>query len=158
FYAIVILLEPRWNFYHSILLGIDLLFIFTFGFLLYKKYNLLKLLFLFTVLGIANIRWVSPVENFYFGFHELVWFGMFVFSTFLLIKESYLQSKKIGSIAIGGAIILFLGMVSFPGSYLWEKLNREQSFTINYEKYSTNKKLITLLSHPADTLFIDNWD
>lgn len=158
FYPLFILFENHWNFYRGILVGLDIIFLFTLGFLFYKKKNLIRITMLLVLLYLANIRWVSSTTNFYLGYHATVWFGMFCFVTFLLIKETYLQNKKIAYSLLLGSVIIFMGMLFYPASYLWERIDREQTFTINYGKFSSNGKVISILSSPTDTLFAEYWD
>ena len=45
-----------------------------------------------------------------------------------------------------------------PSSFVWEKVDKNEEFTINYAHHFINGEVIHVLSQPSDTLFTDMWD
>lgn len=157
-YPLTILFESDWNFYRALVVALDIVFLSALGYLVSKKYSLYKILFFLIILGLANIRWVSSATNFYIAYHAIPWLGTFCFLLFLFIQELYKLHRKTATIFILTISIIFLVMMFYPKSYIWENPNRSESFTINYSKYYTNGIIINLLADEDDTVFIDYWD
>jgi hypothetical protein len=157
FYPLYIFFEHSLDYYRVMLLLLNSIFLICFATLLYKKHHARLLLLIFFSLGIANIRWVSSSIHFYGAYHMIVWFGMFCFSLFILLKELSIIDKKTTKIIIALMSIVFLMMIAYPKSYLWEKLNREESFTTNYGTFYSIGKAINLLSSTTDTVFVHGW-
>ncbi len=158
FYPIYILFESGWNFYRTILIGLDITFLLAIGYLIYKKYTPWKIVLFLVLLGLGNIRWVGSTVNFYVAYHAIVWFGMFCFTLFIFVKEIYQINKKAAKLLLIPIALLFLSLLVYPKTYLWENVNREEAFTINYSKYYTNGIIMNILSEADDTVFIDYWD
>lgn len=94
------------------------------------------------------------------AFHMAPWYGLFIMSTSLLVRE-FLQLKNINYVItcliLAISVVLFINTTSFK-SFIWEKVNKEELFTINYANYFINGEVIRLLANPKDTLFTDLWD
>lgn len=118
-----------------------------------KKYKEL-FLFLF-VLGIACIRFVQPGTMFYHGFRLMVWYGLFITFVNLLIMSSPRRFKTIG---ITLFIVLILFSVFSPKSFMKEKINREEAFTVGYGHYFATGTVVKTLAKKDDTLFVEARD
>ncbi len=154
FYPLSIFFDQGWNIYRVVLLALDILFLFLFGSLMIKSKQKNYLILIFLSLGLANIRWVPSNAIFYGAFHQIVWFGMFVFSLFYMLQELYKKYKKYFLSVMMLSICIFLGMIISPQLFIHEKVDGVESFTTNYARFYTAGRIINELGAPSDEVFV----
>ena len=157
-YPILILFGGEWNIFRYFLVGLDLIFLISFLFLLKIERNRRILVMLFLILGLANIRIVPPGKIFYAAFHMIVWYGLFIATVTLLLRELFLYKKKIASLLLIILIILFIYIVGSPKSFVRERVDPHYEFITNYGKELQVGEVVRLLSKPTDTLYLDGAD
>lgn len=159
-YPFLILFTGKWNYFRSILIGLDVIFLLLTAWFILETKKLKEVLLIFFLLGLAAVRFVEPGTTFYKAFHLLAWYGLFLMIIFLLVVEflNNLKARRLSIILISFLIALFGYVTLSPRSFIWEKVNREEEFTINYAHYFAHGNVIKILSKPKDTLFLDLWD
>lgn len=153
-YPLYLLLEGQWNFLKPILVASSTVFIITVAVYTIRYRRLKQVLFIIFILGLANIRVVEPSTMFYEAFHIIPWYGLFIASTLLILRD---LDKKIRIVGISTLIIILIYSTS-PGSFLYEKIDSEHEFTTNYGHYFVQGEVIKVLSSSSDTLFVDGFD
>lgn len=156
-YPLEIIFSGKMTFLRQILIGIDFVFLasIAFSFKL-KKYK--EIIFIFLALGFSAIRPVAPGTEFYEAFHMLPWYGLFLASSFFLLKSSLIFSKKISYLLM---LILFGTFIYslYPSeAFVWKKIDRLGLFKTNYAPYFSYGETIKILASPKDKLFVDLWD
>jgi len=57
------------------------------------------------------------------------------------------------------SLLLILFIISYwPSSFIYKKINREETFNISYNRYFVNGEVVKTLSNPGDTLFVDGYE
>jgi len=155
-YPIYILFAGKINHYHLILIGLSILFIILIFYHFFIKKRRKEALFILLILGMAAIRATNPGEAFYGAYRMLVWVGLFISSILILIKD--IKNKRSFKISVLFLFLIFMFSIFSPQSYLWEKINKEKVFDINYNHYYVYGETIKKLVRPQDKLFIDGYD
>jgi hypothetical protein len=158
-YPLYVFISGEWNSVKILLASLSISFITISTFFLYKKqYKIIFVLLL--VLGLANIRVVTPGSTFYAAFHILPWYGMFIFLTLLLMQQSrFLKlDARIPKILFVIILIAFINIFAFKSSYLDKRSDRSIEFVTNYGSILSNGEVIKLLANKNSTLFLDGWD
>lgn len=160
FYPVFIFLYGKWSLTRIILISTDLLFMSFLVFFYRKTKNIILLILVFIILGMSNIRLVQPGEIFYGSFHMMVWYSLFLFTTFFflfsLINLNY--SKKIKIVFLIPVIFLSFYSIFSPKSFLRENINKEIEYSGNFKQYFVYGEVVRLLSKPNDTLFVAIWE
>lgn len=155
-YPLTILIDGNKSYFHLVLLLLDCLFLLFALQIFFVKKNIRFIIFLFLALAFAGVRFVVPGKTFFETFHMLPWIGIFIFSVSLLFFEEYGKYVRLAKFIL---ISLSIVVIFLPSkSFLYEKVNRLEEFTINYAHYESVGGAIRLLSKPGDTLFADEWD
>lgn len=158
-YPLFILFNGKWTFVREILIGVDILFIISLIALFIKR-RIKIAIFLLVALGLTNIRVVPPGTIFYEAFHMLPWYALFVFTTFLLLKETFLlqikRAWKYGLIVI--VLLVSCYIVISPKSFIWEKVDRKRDFNLSFDTYYVYGEAVKQLAKSTDTLFLDGWN
>lgn len=156
-YPFYILIEGKWTFLKSILLNLDLLFLFSILVISLKIKNFFIPLIALIILGFSNMRVVSPGKMFYESFHMVVWYALFLFSIFFFLYQIYSNGKtqKTGYALIFFALMTLLYVIFSPNSFLRENIDKEKQYLGNFDQYYIFGEAVRLLSKPGDTLFID---
>ena len=157
-YPIIILFGGEWNIFRHFLVGLDLIFLISFFFLLRIKEKRRVLLMLFLILGFANVRIVPPGKIFYAAFHMIVWYGLFIVILLHLLNALFFYKKKIAASLLIVLIILFVYIVGSEDSFAREKVDPHHEFITNYGKELQVGEVVRLLSKPTDTLYLDGAD
>lgn len=157
-YPIAILFGGEWNMFRYFLVGLDIVFLISFLFLLKVKEKRLVLLMLFLILGLANIRIVPPGKIFYAAFHMIVWYGLFIATLLHLLNALFFYRKKIAASLLIILVILFVYIVGSPKSFIREKADPHYELITNYGKELQVGEVVRLLSKPTDTLYLDGGD
>lgn len=160
FYPILIFFDGKWNYFRNILIELDSIFLLLlFVFTLFLK-RIKETFFVLFILGLAGIRFIPPGVVFYDAFHMLQWWGVFIFGIILLIAELH-KNKKFETFhhfLLCSVCLILIYTIFSSGSFIWEKVNKQEEFTRNYAHYYINAEVIRLLSNPKNTLFADQWD
>lgn len=160
FYPFLILVKGHWNVFRYFSIGLSIFFLS--GFLLYSffKRNWKLVLFIFIALGLSAIRIEVPGTTFYQAYHMIIWYGLCIMSSicfvFALKKEKMLRKLRI--ILLSCLVLFFVYCFFIQRSYLFDKVNRETDFTINYGRYYSAGQVIATLSQANSTIFVDSWD
>jgi len=160
FYPFLILLKGARHLFWIILFGLDLIFLYLTFWLAKEKKKPKEVSLVFFLLGLALFRYVEPGTVFYQAFHLLAWYGLFLLFTFSLFRDFLLKQKsRLFSLSILLLLAAFLFVAIFSSqSFLQEKTNRDEEFTVNYAPYFATGEVVKILSKPGDLLFLDLWD
>lgn len=118
-----------------------------------------QVLITLTLLGLANIHFVSPgTEHYSAGF--LPWYGLFLFLTTSISLKNFLLSR----ITAFRLAVILLGLAGFffssRGSLLFlQKQNPMQDFTLNYSTFEDRGRAVNIMANRNDRLFVspDDW-
>lgn len=122
----------------------------------FKKIKLVLISLL--ILGFANFRFVPPGYTFYAAFHLLVWYGVFLFISFMLVYLFYKKNKKISLIFMFFYAAVFVFVISLPSFFMHEKPDPHRELITNYGPQMQTGEVIKAISKPTDTLFLDGFD
>jgi hypothetical protein len=139
-------------------IALSITFLFGIAFTYFKKRKKLLVFLLVFSLALANIRVTPPGTAYYEAYHMLVWYGMFTFITFALLKDLFIKYKRL---SIGLSVMVFaswLYLVFFPGSYLYNKIDLQEQLLTNFGNDMNIGNVINHLSESSDTLFLDGGD
>lgn len=156
FYPIYIFFYGPINIFRILLMGINISFLILFANLIYKR-KLLLSIFIFFLLGTANIRTVIPGDLFLGAFHMVPWYGLYIFIVLMLL----FREKKNRKLFYLGMIIILVSFAIFitsPDYFGKEKVDTHTEFINNYGYILQQGEVIKILSDPDDTLFIDGSD
>jgi hypothetical protein len=121
------------------------------------KKNILVLIFVFVALGLANLRPTVPGLQYYEAFHQLVWYGMFIFCTWYLFHEvTQIVNKKFIFIVTVFGLVLF--ELFSPNSFIYQRMDQHTEFINNYGTYLQMSEVIKAISGPNRTLFTNGAD
>ncbi|HEX8964856.1 MAG TPA: hypothetical protein VF820_00305 [Patescibacteria group bacterium] len=157
FYPIFILFWGKWNYFREVLIGGSTIYILFSLYLLFKK-KFAIFFYSFIILTLAAVRVVAPGTMFYEAFHMVIWYALFIVTIVYFLSEiAAFANRKIKFISLG-IFLLWLVFLFSPKSFIWENIDKNIVFTINYAQYYTNGEVIHQLSSKNDTLFADLWD
>lgn len=156
-------LYPFWVFFSGkmslfryILIFTSLFFtIKTIWFIYKKKYK--KVIFVWGILGLANLRPVTPGSIFYESFHTIIWYALLLFFSFSFLFESKQKNKYWYSFLLL-YFIPFLFLFIPKTSYLYDKLDTNTQFITNYGSPLQVGNVVAALSVESDSLFLDGFD
>lgn len=157
FYPVFILTSDKWNLFRAVLTGANLLFIFSFLYLILFKKKL-KYFLVFVPLILANLRVVEPGRLFYDSFHMIPFYGVFLSTTFLLVNEIKKFNFRIWLFLMVAIIFLFSNFVFSRNVFFKEKVNTHEEFFTNYSNILQIGEIVKKISRPTDTLFLDGFD
>ena len=156
FYPLYILFYGKMTIFKQILVGIDIIFLTFISILFFEKKLKIAFPILF-LLALANIRVVIPGSIFFEAFHMLVWFGLFIFITLLLLFYNSLNHPVF--IFLSVVVLLFLTSFLTSKSYFaYEKVDGHVEHITNYGPILQMGSVINALASPGDTLFLDGSD
>lgn len=136
-----------------------LFLIFSIGLLVKKQYKIV--VFFWLVLGLANIRYETPGQQFYNGFHLLPWVGLLLLSVGILAKEKLelFKEKKVLYL-ISGVLILVSAFNLFNNwSNLIAPRDMDKDWYINYSQFYQFGHIVKQLKVSQDQLLVvpDSW-
>jgi len=159
-YPLIILFYGMINYFRGVLVILDLIFLLSLFIYGIKAKQWKNALILLVILGIANIRIETPGISFFGAYHMLVWYGLFVFTTLLLVN--YLYHIKLQPLIRLLTTVLLIALCLYvvlpANAFLWAKVNKQAVFTTNYGPYYTNGEVVRTLADGQTTLFVDGWD
>lgn len=157
FYPFTIFFGGNWNLFRHFEIGLAIVWIVLVGALIsQKKYK--DSLFLFLILGFANLRMTIPGKIFYEGFHMLSWYAILIFTIFLILNAIYKKKQIIFYCCFSILILLFIYLVFSPKSYIYDKIDPHVEHLTNYGNELQVGQVVKILSKPSDTLFVDGFD
>jgi hypothetical protein len=111
-------------------------------------------------MGLAAVRTVPPDKPFFAAYKMLPWQALLIMTIFLLISNlfSIKKAKKLVIVLVSALMVIFFYTLFSTHSCLWQKINRDEVFNINYNRYYVNGEVIKILSDPKDKLFVDGYD
>lgn len=111
-----------------------------------RKYS--KALIIFVVLGLSNIRFVYP-GNEYYAAGFLAWYSSLIFITALSIKKFNLLNSVL-------IIFLIALSVNFSYPFVLKQNSALQDLEINFSTPTSDGELIRNMKNEKDTLFVSN--
>lgn len=153
FYPLYVLFFINSSFFGNILWILSVFYLVLFLFLLIFKKRIKLILFFILVLGLANIRYVTPGDTFYSAFHMIPWYGLFITSIFLIV--SLIKSKKNIIYGIVFSFLIFLFSLHPNQSFLFETIDPHVEYINNYGKYYSIGETFKSLSSKDATLYVD---
>ncbi len=114
----------------------------------------------FVLLTLANIRYVPPGQDYYRGFHMLIWYAelllitiYFGFEIMMILKKKYIKYLVILS------ILVISGSAMFSAQSLFQKNDIEHDYYVNYSRQYTFGEAIKIMKNQQDSLFVipDEW-
>lgn len=132
----------------SILLIVNVLF------LVFKK-QYFQAVSIFILLGLSNIRYVSPGSQGYGGFHLLPWYAMLVFIASILSIEILRKSNIILRLLNPLVIILLIGLsINFAKGEFFKKEDIIKDYDKNYSTAINRGDAVRVMKVAGDTLFV----
>lgn len=159
FYPFYIFLIGKLNDFRFILIALSSNFLLL-NFILLKKRKFLIAIFLFMILGLANIRMRIPGETFYSAFHMLPWFALFTYlvpATTFYLYQNYKFNKLIIINVLVFFIITLIALMP-PFTVAKQTTDRQFDYETSYARFYVNGEAILRLSNPDDLLFVEDWD
>lgn len=153
-YPLIVLFGGEWNIIRIATVALSVvLFIFSFDYIRQRKF--IPVLFVFFILGLANLRYVEPGTTFYSAYHLLIWYGTISMLIFLLASEAKMKFKMISFSILVPVLLwsLFNGQ-----NILWERVDTTQEIHDGFAVYSIAGRVIRTISQPDYTLFVDGGD
>lgn len=158
-YPFYLLFGGQQNHFRVFLVGLDLVFLFLAGVLVIslKKYQSVG--FVFLALGLTSLRWVEPGFIYYSAFRLLPWYGLFLMAIFLFLDIIGRKKKlfRLKRSLVFGLVALFIYIVSPAHSFLWEKVDSHEEFTVNYAHPFVYGEVVKILADKNDKLFLELW-
>lgn len=132
----------------SVLMAVNVLF------LIFRK-QYFKVLSIFILLGLSNIRFVSPGSQGYEGFHLLPWYALFVFIESILSIEVLSKNNIILRVLNSLVIVLLVGLsINFGLKDLSQKEDMVKDYNINYSTAINRGDAVKAIKSSDDTLFV----
>ncbi len=114
------------------------------------------------LLGVSNLRYFEPGEQYYRGFHMLPWFALLIFITATLLIEILRNDKKFLKKTVAGffivAIIIF--SISSGSNALLKEDDIQQKLYINFSNQFTMGEAVRIMADKRDeSIFVspDDW-
>lgn len=159
-YPLYILVEKPISFFGIILIGLSVIFITAVSIFIVRFKKFKQVLMILFILGLSNIRFVTPGTMFYEAFHAVPWYGMYIIITFLLLRDAFNGKKYwMGKVLLIIFILVLLAYSFSPRSFIWEKSSPHAEFITHYGNYLSYGEAIAILAtSQQDTLFVDGFD
>lgn len=123
-----------------------------------KKYFLVFGIFL--ILGMTNLRYVTPGQQEYSGFHILPWFMTLILLTMITIKFVWEKYHRVWwRIFIGIFMALLFLTIFKESSILLKPIDLNKDFYVNYSKQADIGSAIKIMKTSHENLFVvpDEW-
>jgi hypothetical protein len=155
FYPLYIFMKGELNFFRIFLMGLSAIFITALGYYVYVTKKYLHAVIILILLGLANIRMVQPGTIHYSAFYSLQWYALFVTAILLQIHSiGRINLRLMWSLSIFTAIV-FGFLLFHKESYVFQKVDREQLFSEQYNAFYITGQVINTLAGKDDTLFVE---
>jgi hypothetical protein len=157
FYPVYLIVAGEWNDFRIQLICLSIIF-FVSSFLWIKtKKNMWVPGYLFIALGLANLRPTIPGLQYFEAFHEINWYGLFLFSALYLFYEVMREARKRYIFYIVAGCLLIYVLFS-PRSFIYQHVDEHSEFITNYGSYLQISEVIKAVSGPGQTLFTNGAD
>lgn len=156
-YPLYLFVGGKWNVFRIFEICLSLSFLTSLGILLKNK-KWKQVLLIIIILGAANMRYVTPGQIFYEAYYQMVWFGLFLAITLLLVSYILKRYKKIGAVLLGVIVVGWCIAVFSPSSYLFDRVNLQEQLLTNFGTEMNVGNVVKNISKPEDTLFLDGAD
>lgn len=154
-YPFFVLIQGNTTFLRSIEISVAVIFIVcSMGAIVNKKWQFL--LYSLLVLGLANLRFTPPGMEYYAAFHQIVWYGLFLFLTIFTV--TLLPKKWMRIFGQASFIAIVISILLSPQSFWKNSAHPYEEFITNYGKELQVGEIVQTLSQPKDTLFLDGFD
>ena len=152
FYPVYLLFAGHWNDFRIQLIAITIMAVASLFLWIRGKKSLRVFVFLFLTLGLANLRAPAPALLYYDAFHEICWYGMFLFSALYLLYE---RTQALGKRYIFFIVTIpLMAFVLFsPRSFIYQHVDQQTEFITNYGNYLQVSEVIKAVTTPSQTLF-----
>lgn len=157
-YPLTVFFDKTLTFFRVILIYLSANVILIGAYFIYKRKFLLQLGIIFVTLGLANLRFATSDTEFYGAFHMIPWYGLFCFSFYWLLEKIYLLHRKTALTLVGCSIIFFVTLILSSPFYIHQKINTQETFTMDYSHYYSIGQVVKLLSASKDTVFVEGYD
>jgi hypothetical protein len=157
FYPVYLLIAGKWNDFRIQLIILSIVLGFSAVVWVKTKKNLRVLGFLFIALGLANLRPTAPGLQYFEAFHEINWYGVFLFSSLYLLYESMRGARKrYIFFIITGCLVAYV--LFSPRSFIYQHVDQQTEFITNYGNYLQISEIIKAITTPQQTLFTNGAD
>lgn len=157
FYPVLMFKGGAWNHFRFILslYSASLIIFSSYLIIVLSKYRLVLVTLL--ILTFSAIRVISPGTVYYGAYRMMIWNGLLI-ASLLIFLNTIIETKK--NFLAPFIMLILIFIVSFypKESFIFRKVNKAQSFNINYNRYFVNGEAIKLLAEKGDTLFVDGYD
>ncbi len=159
-YPIYILINGELNHSHLVLMGLSLVFLIALFYYGFKLKKIKEVILIILIMGLAAVRAVPPGRPFFAAYKMLPWQAIFIMTIFFLISNllSIKKTNKLATVLTFTLMVIFVFTFFSPRSYIWQKVNRDEVFNINYNRYYVNGEVVKILSKSTDKLFVDGYD
>lgn len=157
FYPFTVFFGGAWNYFRSITLTYSMILIVLSAFLLKTTKRYWQLIIIFISLGLAAIRPNEAGKVFYGTYRMTIWYGIIIASVLILLKL-IIDNKKAQRYVVVMILLTIFVVSYFPENFIYKKINRNEIFNINYNRYFVNGEVVRMLSNPGDTLFVDGYE
>lgn len=108
------------------------------------------------ILGLGNIRFVTPGTQEYNGFHILPWFALLIFTTCV---STFLISSKLKKVSFSLLIICVVASFYLSKDKLFIKRDLGRDYYVNYSVQEDMGRAINIMKDKDDKLFVapDEW-
>ncbi|MFZ2025223.1 MAG: hypothetical protein WAV51_03005 [Microgenomates group bacterium] len=160
FYPVFVIAKGFGTIFQNVLLVLSVIFcgLVVYELLWKKRYGLVGVLL--GILAVSNIRVVPAGVMYYDAFHLIPWYGLFIVSIAVFIKD--MEGQKIKSVCrttVGIAVVWIAALTFFsPQSLIKETVDTQVEFTTGYGNYFVKGEIIKMLSEPGDTMFVEMWE
>ncbi len=122
-----------------------------------KKYFLVS--FSFIVLGLSNIRYISPGAQEFIGFHFIIWYSNLILINLFLFGIIWNNQRKVGYFLITLFMLVAIVTLNYSKQSLFIIGNKQRDLYINYSRQYDYGQVIKEISNSNDTLFVipDEW-
>lgn len=158
FYPIYILAGGEKTFMRIILVSFSFIFFYANFIYYYLRKKLKPIIFIFIVLGLSNLRIVTPGYMFYSSFHMLPWYAMFLIVPFMLLQNLNSRNKIAFYLVFLALLPLFIFITTSKNSFIKEKIDPYPEFISNYGHLNQTGELIKALSEKNNSFFADGFD
>lgn len=127
------------------------------GLIIERKWKILSVIII--LLTLANIRYYTPGLEYKAGFHEIIWYSLFILLSLYFGSEFIGNLLKKTNVVIIGALVITMGISIWSTQSLFSIHNRQADFNKNYEAPLVFGQAIKAMGQPSDTLFVapDEW-
>ena len=157
FYPVYLLFTGRWNDFRIQLTILSIVLMASALAWAKMKKGLWLFGFLFIALGFANLRPTIPGLLYYEAYHQINWYGMFLFSTlYFLYNYTVEVRKKYVYYIVSGSLLVFV--LFSPRSFIYQHVDQQTEFITNYGTFLQVGEVIKAISKPEETLFTNGAD